>query len=100
MSIPFIQYIRPNGLKRPTSIDRPADIEKKAYDLISIGIKFEIEELTTGQVSMDASFPDSDYPLAGRICNNGPEVSEHVDSMVNECYEVMQLKGYFRLPVK
>lgn len=54
MSIPFTQFLRPDGRQRATSIDRPAEVEGLAQHLRKVGVRFEVEELTTGEVSLEA----------------------------------------------
>lgn len=87
--VPFMQFLRPNGERRPTSIDRPPDIVELSGKLIRAGYRFQIEELMTGQVSMTCSPRDEDEQdelgdLAHEICNNGPEVPERVDKLVRD----------------
>lgn len=82
-AIPFTQFLRPDGRQREVSIQRPADVADKAYKLISAGCRFEIEELTTGQVSMTVERDDPDGEaevLAMEIVPNGPRVPGAVDS--------------------
>jgi hypothetical protein len=47
MTIPFTQYLRLNGRKRPVEIDRPEEIEAIARRFIESGGRYECEELTT-----------------------------------------------------
>ena len=54
MSIPFTQYLLPNGQRRAQQIDRPADIESLAEKFIASGGRYECEVLTTGHVSFTA----------------------------------------------
>lgn len=89
MSIPFTQFLRPNGKRRHVSIDRPADVEAKAQALIDAGCRFEIEELTTGHVNIECCGPvlGEDGTISGELCHNGPEVLEAVDRIVNAACE-------------
>lgn len=87
MSIKFTQFLRPDGRKVPVTIDRPEPIEKRAQEIIDAGYRFEIEELTTGQVHMtitgfDPSFGE-EADLAHRICVNGPPVPTNIDEMIS-----------------
>ena len=86
MSIPFTQYLRPDGRKRHGSIDRPADIESFAHEFIKRGRKFEAEALMTGRVSLTACMRvDGEWAdIAIRLCANGPTVLAAVDSLVKE----------------
>lgn len=54
MTIPFTQYLLPNGRKQQIKIERPADIEKIAHAFIASGGRYEAEILTTGQISLTA----------------------------------------------
>lgn len=80
MSIPFTQYLRPDGEKRDESIDRPAEIETRAGKLIVEGVRFEAEVLRTGEISLEALLGDES--LASEVVLNGPEVLEAVDRLV------------------
>lgn len=80
MSIPFTQFHRPNGRPEAVSIDRPADVEAKAREVIARGWKFECEVLTTGHVHLDVC--NADEQLASEICDNGPAVEGAVDRLV------------------
>lgn len=87
MSIPFTQFLRPDGRQRPASIDRPTGIETMARQLIMLGWAFEIEELVTGQVSME--IVSGEDVIASRLCPNGPAVPKAVDEMAEEAYKTM-----------
>lgn len=82
MSIPFTQYLRPNGKMVDVFIDRPRDIELKAQEIIAKGFRFECEELTTGHVSLTISDDEKDHAI--KICMNGPLVPETVDKLIKE----------------
>jgi len=82
MSIPFTQYLRPDGRTRPVTVDRPADIEALAKKVIDKGWTFCIEELRTGEVSMTVS--DGEVDVAVRLCDNGPSVPAMIDELVKE----------------
>lgn len=91
MSIPFTQYLRPDGRKKAVEIDRPPEIEAKARELIAAGYKFEIEELTTGEISMTCEWRDEEQPtLAIKICANGPAVLDAVDRLVAAAWDEMK----------
>lgn len=99
MSIPFTQYFRPDGRKQQITIDRPVEIEELARRLIVCGYRFEIEVLTTGEVSMevvrDIPDPDCNDRLALEICYNGPStpgrpgVPDTVDEMITRAAEAL-----------
>lgn len=87
MSIPFTQYLRPNGKRCDITVDRPPEVEEVARVLLKAGIVFEAEVLTTGHVSLtaetrDEDDPDEDEVLAHEIVPNGPEVLDAVDRLV------------------
>jgi len=96
MSIPFTQFLRPNGRRALTSIDRPPGIEKMAHELLQIGCKFEIEELQTGPVSMEVVL--NEEPIASRLCANGPLVPQNVDEVVEEGYKTLVLVAATQKP--
>lgn len=89
MAIPFTQFLRPNGKQIPVLIDMPADVESLAAEFIARSGVFEIEELSTGLISMEALMPGKDdfglavrLCLAGELCNNGPPVVAAVEKMI------------------
>ncbi len=87
MEIAFTQFLMPDGRKRPMIIDRPDDIGEKARQLAVSGCRFEIEMLTTGQISMTVERDRSDGEvdvLACEICSNGPPVLIAVDKLISE----------------
>jgi len=84
MSILFTQYLRPFGIPRPMKIDRPPDIEKMAQAIIAKGMVFEVEELTTGDVSLTIGDKVKEEDIAIQLCENGPAVPEAVDKLVKE----------------
>jgi sensor histidine kinase regulating citrate/malate metabolism len=79
-NIYFTQYLRPDGRKTAVMIDRPDYIAKAADFIRSNGFRFEIEELSTGQVSMTISDDEDDYHR--KICDNGPDVPATVDELI------------------
>lgn len=85
MSIPFTQYLRPDGRKTPVEIDRGSYIEELAREFIKSGGYFECEELTTGHASFTAGhmdYPDGD--IAIEVVRNGPMVPAAVDRLVEK----------------
>ena len=84
MSIPFTQYLRPDGRTRDVDIEMPAEIEQLAQIFIRRGGKYECEELTTGHVSLTAvHLVDGEYQdIAIQVCENGPEVPACVEKLV------------------
>lgn len=80
MSIPFTQYLRPNGYSRPIEIDMPPDIEGMAQELIVLGCHFDAEVLTTGKISFTCERDDDLFSI--QLCDNGPQVIEAVRDLV------------------
>lgn len=90
MSIPFTQFLRPHGKQQRIYIDCEPEIEAMAKDILKHGYEFEIEELQTGQISMEIlkHKPDADPEvIAGEICPNGPPVVENVAKMIREAFQ-------------
>jgi hypothetical protein len=85
MSIPFTQYLRPDGRKAFVTIDMPAEVEAVANELIKNGYHFDVEELQTGVVSMTCE--KSDDVISIQLCSNGPEVVEAVTKLVRTADE-------------
>lgn len=80
-TIPFTQYMMPNGRKVPVSIEVADDVYATATKLIDAGLCFECEVLTTGQVSMTITDPE-EGDLDIRVRPNGPGIREAVEDMV------------------
>jgi hypothetical protein len=79
-TIPFTQYVRPDGERKPVTIDRPEHIALAADKIRRHGFRFEIEELLDGEISMTISDSERDYHI--RVCANGPAVPLTVDELV------------------
>ena len=84
LTIPFTQYMRPNGRAVGTSIAVSPEVHALASKLISNGLRFECEVLATGQVSLTITHPEHG-DLDIRLVSNGPGVREAVEDMV-VCY--------------
>jgi hypothetical protein len=80
MSIPFTQFLLPDGRERPEKIDRPAEIEAMATSFIEAGGRYTCEILSTGEVSLAAEIRDED--IACIVCPNAVGVALHVDNLV------------------
>lgn len=80
MTIPFTQFLMPDGRTKPVEIDRPEAIATLARGLIDQGCRFEIEVLGTGEISMEVVKGES--VLASELCENGPQVPAAVDRMI------------------
>jgi hypothetical protein len=103
MSIPFTQFLMPDGRKSQVTIDRSAEIEATAKTIIAKGYTFEIEVLMTGVISMEVILrhqPGSkkdDCVIASELCHNGPTkgdrlgVPESVDKLVITAAKALKL---------
>ena len=81
-SVPFTQYLRPDGRPIPVWIDRPDHIAERAREIIAAGFQFEIEILMTGDVSMTIHNVEDGEDVAIEVCANGPDVVLAVDRLV------------------
>lgn len=86
MSVPFTQFLRPDGRQQSVTIDRPTEVVEAAQQLIARGCRFEIELLRTGEVSMECcrTVDGETQTLAMEIVANGPPVCDAVDRLVRD----------------
>lgn len=85
MAIPFKQYLRPDGRTRDESIERPAEVETLARQLLEQGVVFECEHLQGDMVALYArDRHDEDAEFAMELVDNGPEVPVAVDRLVRD----------------
>lgn len=83
MSIPFTQYLRPDGRRQQVSVERSPEIEAIAQEIRAKGYVFTCEVLLTGQVSLAVESPHEDEgDIDIEIVQNGPGVGEAVDKLV------------------
>lgn len=80
MSIPFTQYLMPDGRKTKVTIDMPANVEQAAHALIEKGCHFDIEMLSTGMISMTCEKDDD--CLSIEVCPNDERVVAGVEKIV------------------
>lgn len=89
MSIPFTQFLRPDGRTRNITIDLSPETERKAVAIMRFA-RFEIEVLTTGEIAMETirlgGESDAVNVLSGKVCANGPDVPAKVAEMIDEVY--------------
>lgn len=85
MSIPFTQYLRPYCEPRDRTIERSPEIEKLALKMYERGVRYEVELLSTGQVSLTAMLDDD--AVAHEVVSNGPAVLDAVDRLVQTTAE-------------
>ena len=83
MDIEFTQYMLPNGRTKLITIDIDEETGKIARVLQENGVRFEIEILTTGVISMTAEMNDNDENLlAIELCPNGPGIEDVVTKLI------------------
>lgn len=89
----FTQYLMPDGRQVPVTIDRPPHIEAVAARLQESGCRFEIEMLSTGEISLEVVRGDRDEPemAVNEICPNGPDVPIMVDKIVIDAAKELKL---------
>ena len=78
--IEFTQYLAPTGRKASVRIDRPEPVHAKAQEIAGKGFRFEVEILSTGDVSLTIADDDGDHAI--EVVPNGPEVPAAVDRMI------------------
>lgn len=89
MSIPFTQYLRPDGRRVSITTERPQPIEAMADAVIAAGLTFTAEELLTGHVNLTVEHPE-DGDLFGEVVRNGPDVPAAVDRLVEAAFASLQ----------
>lgn len=85
--IRFTQYLRPHGHPVPVWIDMPAPVEEMAKAVVAAGGIFEIEVLTTGQVSMSVEkrgYSCDDH--VAELCPNDAAVPDAVERLVRRAH--------------
>ena len=80
MSIPFTQYLMPDGRTTEVTIDMPANVEQAAHALIAKGCHFDIEMLSTGLISMTCEKDDDLISI--EVCSNDERVVAGVEKIV------------------
>lgn len=92
MTVPFTQYLLPNGRKKEGGFDRPEPIEAMARYLLMEGVHFDAEVLSTGALSLTAEHDDLDEPVLAikLVFNQTPEkVAEAVDALVTDALRML-----------
>ena len=79
--IHFTQFMRPDGRRVETGIDRPQEIATRAQKIIAAGYRFEAEVLTTGEVSLTITNDEEDH--AFEVIPNGEAVPDAVDRLIS-----------------
>ena len=91
-TIPFTQYMKPDGRKVPVEFDVEDEAASKAMAIIEHGWRFEVEELTTMEASLTVFDPEEEINVAIRVVQNGPPVVEAVDDIINEAFVLINPK--------
>ena len=90
MSIPFTQFLMPDGRQQSIDIDRPAEIEEMAQAVIASGLRFEVEMLRDYRtVSLTVSDPVEGVDLFMEFVPNGPAVVDAVDKLVRAAHAAL-----------
>ena len=102
MSIPFTQFLMPDGRARPVLFNGcTRETEAKAKFLIEHGYCFEIEMLSdfatvSAEVVHRFKHPDlaDEDPevIAGTITRNGPASTTGINEMVTQAYDLVKTK--------
>ncbi len=85
--IPVTEYQLPNGTPVQREISRPKEIADKALAIIAMGMQFEMERLTTGDVSFTIFDPSEEVDVGIKICLNPKckrDVLRAFDKLVTE----------------
>lgn len=85
-SIPFTQWLRPDGRRKAVVLDRPPAIARLADDLIADGFHFDIEVIGLN-VSMTVEGTKVNTPLAHEVTGNGPQIYAAVDRLVQTAHD-------------
>ena len=80
--IEFTQYLRPNGRRETTYIDRPVHVAAKAAEIAAAGYFLECEALSTGHASFTIADRKHEVDVDIEICPNGPEVHAAIDRLI------------------
>lgn len=84
--IEFTQYLRPDGKTRQVWIEVPRKIQAKSDALINAGYHFNVEELSTGMVSMTCEQRSTENLISIRVCPNDKHVPENVWDLIKDSY--------------
>ena len=91
--IPFTQYLRPNGRKRQEFFQVDGQTAVDATRLLDAGLVFEVEVLTTNEVSLTVSNGETD--IAIEISKNGIEVLDAVARLMTSAKGVLEAGDAF-----
>ena len=90
-TIPFTQYLKPDGRKQAVEFDVTTEMGEKAQVIIEYGWRFEVEELTTMEASLTVFDPEDEVDVSIEVVQNGPPVVPAVDRLILDAYQ--QLLG-------
>ena len=93
LTIPFTQYLRPNGCQREAGFDATGEIAALAQTVLDRGWRFGSEVLTTGEVSLTVFDPDKQEDVAIEIAPNGPGVVVAVARLVRAAAEAAKARA-------
>lgn len=82
VTVPFTQYLRPDGRQRAVTIEVPDHLSEKVKRILDAGLVFECEELSTGICSFTITSPEQDELI--KLCPNGPKVPATVVALIEE----------------
>ena len=81
-SIPFTEYVPPNGETRPKFVTVSGQDAERAKFIVDFGWKFEVELLSTGLVSMTVSDGHRDVAIA--LAKNDNKIYEALSNLITE----------------
>jgi len=96
MTIPFTQFMQPDGHQVPTWININAEVDDLAAQVIKAGGKFEAEVLRNGIVSLECintnvDEDDYNFTLAIELCTNDETVLKAVEKLVRTAHDRLGL---------
>ena len=83
----FTQYILPHGRKTLQYFECDDEILKKYEFIKKKGMRFEVEILTNGEVSLTIFNVETEVDEFIELCSNGPVVREAISRLVDAGYE-------------
>ena len=93
MKISFTQYLMPDGRQKEVFFQVKEEYDDKVNTLLEAGVAFEVEMLSTGEVSLTIEYEDPDegnVTLAHEICSNGPEVTDAVETLIKVAHSGLE----------
>jgi len=87
LSIPFTQYLKPDGRKRMMRFGVLGESAVAARKVLDAGLQFECEILTTDEVSLTVFDDEIEEDIAIEVCPNGPDVDAAIVRLINAAVE-------------